>query len=293
MTVSNASRSAAIIAAHRAMESSKDPKDRICHDPLAHRLLPPGFTVIGEYDIPEETALKFFKDFVPGFHEFFIARTRYIDDYLHDCLKSDLRQLVFLGAGYDSRAYRIDELKDGIKIFEVDHPDTQQVKQARLREIFHALPDHVTYVPLDFRTGGLGAALYENGYDRRLKTLFIWEGVTMYIDRQNVEETLGFIAANSAEESAVIFDYTLPDVIDGISDRKEGKAWQAKASQSDEPLRFGIGDRDVEQLLHSYGFRDVNCVHSDFFNATYFDGADDAGKATPIFSIAHARVGKA
>ena len=71
-----ASHSAGIIAAHRAFESSKNPDERICYDPFARRFLPPGFTVIGHYEIPEETALNMFKNLVPGFHEFFVARTK-------------------------------------------------------------------------------------------------------------------------------------------------------------------------------------------------------------------------
>ena len=94
-----ASRSAAIIAAHRAMESAKPSDERICYDPYAEKLIPPNVTVIGETALPKEQALNLFKNFGPGFHEYFIARTRYIDDYLTSCIGKELQQLVILGAG--------------------------------------------------------------------------------------------------------------------------------------------------------------------------------------------------
>ncbi len=77
------------------------------------------------------------------------GKDKYIDDYLQGFLKNDLEQLVILGAGYDSRAYRVYGLKDGIKIFELDRPAIQHVKKENLLEIFKILPDHVTFVPVD------------------------------------------------------------------------------------------------------------------------------------------------
>ena len=227
-----ASRSASFIAAHRAMESFRNPEDRVCVDPFARRLLPAGFTVIGPSAIPEETALNIFRDFVPGFHEFFIARTRYIDDRLQALIDGGLEQLVILGAGYDSRAYRFDALKTHIKVFEVDHPATQRVKKEKLLEIFRVLPRHVTYIPVDFRDAELGACLFDHGYDRCLKTLFILEGVLMYVAPGAVDETLAFISANTAKGSAVIFDYTYPEVLAGTCDRKEARQWVGRPART-------------------------------------------------------------
>ncbi len=101
MESQEASNSAAIIAAHRAFDSAKPPYERICYDPYAKQFAGPGFTVIGEVDMPEDQALELFNAIVPGFHEFFLARTRYIDDVLEKCLVNGIEQLVILGAGYD------------------------------------------------------------------------------------------------------------------------------------------------------------------------------------------------
>lgn len=289
MKSQTASRSAGIIAAHRAIESSKSSNERVCYDPFARSFLPPKFTVIGETDFPENVALDLFKEIVPGFHEFFIARTRFIDDYLKGCIDKGIEQLVILGAGYDSRAYRFEGLKNRVKVFEVDHPATQTVKKERLKDTFHELPRYVTYVPVDFQKETLNEILPKKGYRSELKTLFIWEGVSMYVNSNAVSETLSFISESSGEKS-VVFDYTHPDVLDGSNRRKEAVEWLKITEKSDEPLLFGIGDDDVEQFLLDKGFSDIETITSDFFKENYFTGVNDGREATPILSIVHAQV---
>jgi len=282
------SHSAGIIAAHRAIESSKDENLRICYDPFARDFLPPGFTVVGPHDIPEQEALAFFKVLVPGFHEFFLARTRYIDDYLQGCIDNGLEQLVILGAGYDSRAYRFDALTQ-IKVFEVDHPATQDVKKEKVLGRFKALPAHVSYIPVDFIKEDFQTGLFANGYDRQLKTLFIWEGVTMYVDPDTVDRTLSFIVKNVGSGSSIIFDYTYPEVLAGTFERKEAKEWLKITQKSDEPLEFGIGQDNIEKFLTDRGYSNVVSVSSEYFNTAYFTGVNQDRESTPVLSIAHAQ----
>lgn len=285
-----ASRSAGIVAAHRAIESSKPASERICYDPFARRFLPSGFTVIGKSEIPEESALNIFKNIVPGFHEFFLARTRYIDDCLQKYLVDGLEQFVILGAGYDSRAYRYKELMNSIKIFEVDHPATQNVKKEKLYEIFQMLPDRVAYVPVDFHKENVQDSLSANGYDDHLKTLFIWEGVTMYLDPEAVNETLSFVSENTGKGSSLIFDYTYHEVVSGSHERKEAKEWLKITEKAGEPLLFGIKIGDLEQFLSERGFCNIKNITSDYFNNNYFVGINNGRESTPILSIAHAEI---
>ena len=284
------SRSAGIIAAHRAIESSRDESQRICYDPFARDFLPAGFTVIGPHDISEQDALALFKAIVPGFHEFFIARTRYIDDHLQACIDKGLEQLVILGAGYDSRAYRFDALVHQIKVFEVDHPATQEAKKTKVLERLKALPAHVSYIPVDFIKEDFQTGLFANGYDRQLKTLFIWEGVTMYVDSDTVEKTLDFIANNVGNGSSLIFDYTYPEVLAGTFERKEAKEWLRITQNSDEPLVFGISQDNIESFLATRGFSNVVSVSSEYFNAAYFTGVNQDRESTPVLSIAQAQI---
>jgi methyltransferase (TIGR00027 family) len=140
----------------------------------------------------------------PGVWEFLAARDRYIDDYLAACLGEGLEQLVILGAGYDALAYRFDALKAGVKVFEVDHPATQAVKLKRVTAVFGTPPPHVTYVAIDFDRQTLADRRIACGYDERLKTLFIRQGVTHYLTPQAVDGTLAFIAGNSRPDSSII-----------------------------------------------------------------------------------------
>jgi methyltransferase (TIGR00027 family) len=291
MKESKPSRSAGVIAAHRAMGSLKPPHQRICYDPYAAQLLPPGFTVLGEYDIPPETALEIFKGVVPGFHEHFLARTRYIDEYLRHFIQNNLEQLVILGAGYDSRPYRFPELNNTIPVYEIDYPATQAYKIEQLKEILNALPTNVTYVPIDFHRENLPTVLVEKGYRKALKTLFIWEGVTMYIAAEAVDATLSFISGNEGQGSAVIFDFTYADVIEGKSEILEAKEWLRVASESDEPLAFGIEEGRIEAFLRERGFRNIECITNEYFKTHYFKGGNEGMASTPILSLVHADIG--
>ncbi len=103
-----------------------------------------------------------------------------------------IEQLVILGAGYDSRAYRI-ERSEKIKIFEADHPATQTIKIEKVKTVFGSLPGHVVYVPCDLETEDFGQRLIYTGYNRHVKTLFLMEGVLMYLQPKVVDEILFFM----------------------------------------------------------------------------------------------------
>ncbi len=95
----------------------------------------PTFTLFGETRVPKFLANWMYERMLPGFFGFTVARTRHIDEIVQTCVENGLEQLVILGAGYDSRAYRFEQLKEQARVFEVDHPATQQVKVTKLKEI--------------------------------------------------------------------------------------------------------------------------------------------------------------
>ena len=132
-------------------------------------------------------------------------RTAVIDAAVREAIAGGARQLVILGAGYDGRAWRLDDLK-GVKVFEVDHPATQADKRARVRELKPAIGD-VTFVPIDFERERLSETLQRAGHDRSAPTCWIWEGVVMYLTREAMLATLGDIAKSSARGSTLIVNY--------------------------------------------------------------------------------------
>ena len=178
------------------------------------------------------------------------VRTRHIDDIVEDSLKAGVRQVVNLGAGLDSRAYRIDALRSG-RVFELDLPATQEYKKNRVREIVGSLPGHVTYVPIDFAKQDLGMVLSSAGFDRKAKSLFIWEGVTMYIPEAAVDATLRFVATNVAPGSRIVFDYFLESGLRAPSPAL--RETTGRVAAVGEPFVFGMPGDDARSFVKQRG----------------------------------------
>ena len=179
-------------------------------------------------------------------------RERYIDDFLITCLKEGLDQVVILGAGFDTRPYRIAGIQK-TRVFEIDHPATQAEKLKRLQKVIDPLPAHVTFLPVDFNTQTLDTCLLGNGYDEHAKTLFIWQGVTYFLTREGVDSTLAFISAHSGPGSTLVFDYFYNEV---FNDKTNGyaKALRRAAQVSGEDYMFGIDRGQIEPFLTSAAF---------------------------------------
>jgi methyltransferase (TIGR00027 family) len=259
---------AAGIAVARAVESEKPPEVRICYDPYAVKFLNPIFYqfmrlfIVSGY--AEQTGA--------GVSGFLVARCRIMDDLLQECLNEGLQQLVVLGAGFDSRAYRFEQLKHGVKVFEVDHPATQEIKTKKVRSIFGELPDYVTYVGLDFTRETLRGCLLENGYDEHLKSLFIWEGVVMYLNQQAVESTLDFIVHHSGSGSQVVFDYIYSALLDGSVRHGEVSRMRRVRRFSGEGLTFSFREGTAADFLTKRGFTRVKDMTTTELHQRYFHG---------------------
>ncbi len=276
---------AAGIALARAIESDRPEGQRVCYDPYARRFINSAFYRFG----------KFFVDIGyselrgPGVIGFLAARARCIDDCLEACIRDGLQQLVILGAGFDSRAYRFPALQRGVRVFEVDHPASQAVKKEKVTHIFGALPGYVTYVPIDFDVEALDKLL-SCGYREDLKTLFIWEGVTMYLQPSAIDSTLAFIAAKSPPGSTVIFDYIYTSLLDGTVRHGEVSGMRRYRVFTGEGLVFGIPEGQVETFLEQRGFTQVVDRDSQALHAAYFTGPNQSRRVAGGYGIVSARV---
>jgi methyltransferase (TIGR00027 family) len=132
-------------------------------------------------------------------------RTSAIDAAVRDAVARGASQLVILGAGYDGRAWRMKELA-GVKVFEVDHPATQKAKRSHENELPPAFGS-VSFVPVNFESDSLDAALDRAGHDRSRPTCWIWEGVVMYLTKDAMRATLSSIGARNASGSTLIVNY--------------------------------------------------------------------------------------
>jgi methyltransferase (TIGR00027 family) len=193
------SRTAWAAAAHRAAHQVIE-QGRIFSDPLAVRILgQDAETVAREAETqPSSRAMRLF----------IAARTRFAEDSLAAAVQEGARQLVVLGAGLDTYAYR-SPFGDRLRIFEVDHPATQGWKRERLADAAIPIPPSLTFAPIDFERQTLPEGLATAGFDPAQQTFFTWLGVVPYLSEDAIWSTLGFIASlpNGAH---VVFDYSDP-----------------------------------------------------------------------------------
>ncbi len=274
------------IALVRAMESERPADVRICHDPLAKYFSSSALMLLARFFLK----IGYAERRGPGTYEFLVTRCRHIDEYLHSSLTDGLQQLVILGAGYDSRAYRFDALKRGIKVFEVDHPATQAKKVERLTKVLGARPNHVVYVPVDLQTQSLEERLRASGYDTDAKTLFIWEGVVEYLAPDAVDSTLAFVANRSRPGSRIIFDYVYASVIDGRVKRGEAASMARSSRFTGEGLVFGIEEGTIEEFLSQRGFTQIQNATSRDLDRLYLTGANQGRHVAPVYAVVSATV---
>jgi methyltransferase (TIGR00027 family) len=193
-----------------------------------------------------------------GIYEYVIARTKLFDAVFLDALEQGFPQIVLLGAGMDTRALRFADRNNGTKVFELDIERTQQPKIEILNRKRVTFPDELIFVPIDFNKQSLSETLFLAGYQENQKSLFLWEGVTMYLNADAVEQTLKFIKDCSQNGSKVVFDYIYASVL-----RQENKYYGEKeifetVSRAGEGWTFGIEEGEIENYLSERGFRVVS-----------------------------------
>jgi len=282
----SSSKTAEGIATLRFHESQKPEGERICYDPYAvHFISPEMLEWIARNPDKARARWEQRERILPGIDNSVIARVRYFDEFVKKSINEGLEQLVILGAGYDSRAYRIEGLTK-IRVFEVDHPAMQAVKIEKIKKIFDCLPDHVTYIPADLGRDDFGEKLLEMGYSQSKKTLFLMEGLLYYLPPEIVNKILSFISKNSGKGSAITFDYYPPSVVDGSCELEAGRNLYNQLAQYGEPLRFGIND--VEAFLASRGFSQIRNVTSEDYKRAYFHGVNESRTVSILLNFVHA-----
>jgi methyltransferase (TIGR00027 family) len=271
MEATRSSATAEQMALSRAIETCKPAAERICSDPFAERFLGAKYRMLLWGRPFRDVVERLIEQRFAGHHYYVIARTRYFDDFLQQQLAGGAEQLVILGAGYDSRPYRFADRLGGVRVFEVDHPATSTLKQAKVGALFGEIPANVAYVGVDFTVDKLADKLLGSGYRTTRPAVFLWEGVTPYLDLEAVDEVLGFVMASAAAGSAIVFDYILRSVVEGTCTLRGAANEFAKMSRSSEPLTFGIDEGQAAAFLASRGFQNVVDVGSQELISRYFD----------------------
>ncbi len=171
-----------------------------------------------------------------GFSNLVTNRTGYFDSII-DKAKSDAEQFVVMGAGFDTRTYN-DLKQSGLKMFELDQAATQQLKRQALQKA-GVDTTHVTYVESDFSKADWFSALTAAGYDASKRTIFLWEGVTLYLGETSVRNTLRLVKENAAEGSTIVADIYAKSFVTGEHFRSM-KAALPTLDVTGEQLSFGL-----------------------------------------------------
>jgi methyltransferase (TIGR00027 family) len=253
------SETAIFSALHRTIANKYFKDERFGSDYLAEYFLPSNFKFFMKFKKMRANAKKKLSKFFPGGHEYMIARTAWFDSLFVDALNKNIPQIVLLGAGYDSRAYRFAKLNSATKIIELDIAPTQNRKKKCLKKAQIDIPKHVTLVPINFNKESLKNILEKAGYDNHEKTLFLWEGVSYYLDSESVDSTLEIVNHNSHNESVIAFDYLISISEENINYYGVKEFFQTmKKHHANEELMFAIDEGKIESFFKQRGLKLVN-----------------------------------
>jgi methyltransferase (TIGR00027 family) len=235
-------------AAHQLIEDG-----RIFTDPLAVRIL----------GTPEEELLTD----APrrGMRVFVAARSRFAEDAVAAAVERGVRQVVVLGAGLDTFAYR-NPYAD-VRVVEVDHPDTQTWKRARLADAGIEVPASLSYVGVDFERESLAERL---ALDR--PAIFLWLGVVPYLTREGFDETIGYVARIPGNE--VVFDYAEP--LDRMSPTRRAalEARAERVARIGEPWLTHFTPGEIAADLTGLGFAEIEDLGPSEMAARFFGRTD-------------------
>ena len=285
------------VAKQRLIETIAKPDERVINDPYADRF------VFGASFIKlmgHKFNIWLGEKIAPGFHEHLISRTRFIDDLIEKSAASGIEQYVILGAGYDSRAHRL-ELPSSLKIFEVDQPEVQARKRAKLPE---ELPnsENISYVAVDFVSQSLTQQLTVAGFDQSKSSIFTLEGVSQYITKKAFISTIEEVATLTQRVSSIFFVSYVNELLTKNPEACFGKGYPNAekrvklitygSAKVGEPWISFYGAEEIESILSQNGYALKENVTLKDLNSRYFAPVGRALSENQLFHLEHFVVAK-
>ena len=207
---------------------------------------------------------------------FFAARSRFAEDAVHAAIAAGVRQVVILGAGLDTFAYR--SPRPDVRVFEVDHPATQAWKRERLATAGIEAPATLTFAPVDFETQTLADGLDSAGFNRGEPAVFVWLGVVFYLTESATQATLEYLAGQ-AQPVDVVFDYLQPAATD--EDRAHQQARARVLAGAGEPVFSYSTPDEMAARLRALGFTEIEDHSAPDLIAGYLNGSAGFEGETP------------
>jgi methyltransferase (TIGR00027 family) len=251
------SRTAEYMALFRAVENAERPSRRLFEDPYAIPFLSGTLKALAQ--IAQISGMgRLVRTFLdlgwPCTRSSGVVRTRLIDDMVRDSIHAGTQQLVLLGAGFDSRAFRLDETRC-IRTFEVDHPATQRAKRERLKRLLEPLPGNVRFVEVNFEKDDLEFKLSQAGFDAKIPAVVLWEGVVSYLTEPAVNANLVVLSRLLAPQSRLILTYVHKGALDGSLTFRGSRRWTSWVRRSHEPFLFGFDPVVLANTVSRFGFQ--------------------------------------
>ena len=285
------------VAKQRLIETIAGPDKRVINDPYADSfVIGSGFIKLMGHKLNAWLSEKL----APGFHEHLIARTKFIDELIEKSAVNGIEQYVILGAGYDSRAHRL-ELPSSLKIFEVDQPEVSDNKLAKLpKELPNS--ENVTYVNIDFSYQSLTDQLISVGFDQEKSTIFTLEGVSQYITKEAVSSTIKELASLTRDTNSIFFMSYVDELLDKNPEACFGEGYPnpAKKASLIKGLSAKVGEpwisfyscAEIEDLLLQNGYSIQENVTLEDLNSLYFSPVGRTLNENQIFKLEHFVVAK-
>lgn len=252
----------------RALEHVRPPAERVIDDPWAHLFLSgPARRALAAWS--GSTTGRVLRRLGPSGTTYVPLRHRFIDEHLLVALSEGVDQVVLLGAGYDTRAYRFADELDGRPVYEVDLAPISRAKAATIAKHEDEFPAaNVVRVEIDFESQALSDVLADAGFDVGGWTFFTWEGVPMYLTRAAVKATLDAVHDICADGSQLSHDMWFLVDDPGLLGSAR-RAAPGALSLIGEPVTFGVHPEDYEYLVQRHGFRIVDLALASELQARY------------------------
>ena len=280
------------VAKQRLIETIAGADKRVINDPYADSfVIGSGFIKLMGHKLNAWLSEKL----APGFHEHLIARTKFIDELIQKRAVNGTEQYVILGAGYDSRAHRL-ELPSSLKIFEVDQPEVSDNKLAKLpKELPNS--DNVTYVNIDFSYQSLTEQLIGAGFDQKKFTIFTLEGVSQYITKEAVSSTIKELASLTRDTNSIFFMSYVDELLDKNPEACFGEGYpnpvkkasliKGLSAKVGEPWISFYNGAEIEDLLSQNGYSIEENVTLEDLNSLYFSPVGRTLNENQIFKLEH------
>ena len=280
------------VAKQRLIESLAAPNARVIYDPYAERF------VLGTSMIKlmgHTFSVWLTQKFAPGFHEHLISRTRFIDDLVEETASQGAEQYVILGAGYDTRAHRLN-LPSSLKIFEVDQAEVQTRKRAKLPKEPPNV-ENVAYVCVDFNHQSITEQLLASGFDPSKSTIFTLEGVSQYIPKEAMAATIQEVGALVQDAHATFFVSYVNTLLrekpedcfgNGYPNpTKKAALIKSMSAKVGEPWISFYTAEEIEELLSQNGFSVAQNKTLEDLNPLYFTPVGRTLPEDQIFKLEH------